>query len=117
MANAAAPVVVPGAAPAAAPLAFSTEVNLAQPLSWFGSGSGSEYTSQQFIHEIDQRRIRCGWTDAQTLSFVGVCLKGGRSTGSGVRPALPNPPPTEMLSLEGGPTLGPTSKPYSSVHI
>ena len=76
MANAAAPVVVPGAAPAAAPLAFSTEVNLAQPLSWFGSGSSSAYTPQQFIHEIDQRRIRCGWTDAQTLSFVGVCLKG-----------------------------------------
>ena len=71
-----APVAVPGAAPAAAPLAFSTEVNLAQPLSWFGSGSGSEYTPKQFIHEIDQRRIRCGWTDAQTLSFVGVCLKG-----------------------------------------
>ena len=76
MADAAAPVVAPGAAPAAAPLAFSTEVNLAQPLSWFGTGPGSAYTPQQFIHEIDQRRIRCGWTDAQTLSFVGVCLKG-----------------------------------------
>ena len=77
--NAAPPApVVPAAAPApaAAPLAFSTEVNLAQPLSWFGSGSNSEYSPQQFIHEIDQRRIRCGWTDAQTLSFVGVCLKG-----------------------------------------
>ena len=62
--------------PVPAQLAFSTEVNLSQPLSWFGSGSSSELTPQQFLHEIDQRRIRCGWTDEQTLAFVGVSLKG-----------------------------------------
>ena len=54
---AAAPVAAQGAVPAAAQLAFSTEVNLAQPFSWFGSGSSSEYTPKQFLHEVDQCRI------------------------------------------------------------
>ena len=33
----------------AAPLAFSTEVNLTQPLSWLGVGSSEERTPQQFL--------------------------------------------------------------------
>ena len=66
------------AAPVAGPtqLAFTTEVNLSQPLTWCGNPSKDDRSPKQFLHEVDQRRIRCGWSQKQTIDFVGVCLKG-----------------------------------------
>ena len=54
---------------------IATELNLNQPLVWYGSGSDG-LSPSQFLSDVDQRRRRCGWSPRQTMDFIGVSLKG-----------------------------------------
>ena len=68
-------VAVAGAPEAHAALPFSQELNVSQPLVWFGDGR-DDRTPAQLISDIDQKRVRCGWTERATMHYIGVCFRG-----------------------------------------
>ena len=75
MANPIVPVGANGAPEPHVALPFSQELNVSQPLVWYGDGRDSR-TPAQLISDIDQKRVRCGWTERATMHYIGVCFQG-----------------------------------------